>query len=186
MRKEDYKPSFIEFDVNPITELIPLSLGKFKSLQEAADFLHTQVNGLNQKVTTNRFIDNFEKSEIRKEYNDLLENKIPILERELMKIQNAYSEMKKELDNAKESVSATINEAKSLAYDVKRGIREITVDDIATWRVPFDGLFYYYTFIDGEIRLCKTSIIPESEKMELYNSTEKNEVFFNSLKEVNE
>lgn len=177
----DYRPARIEFDVANTIELIPDTLGKFESLQKAQDFVGENLTGVNQKLTTNRFIDQFEKTEIRKEYNELLENKIPILEKELMKAKSAFDDAKKTLDEAKEYVSATINEAKALAFDVKRGVREITVDDIATWRIALDGVYYFYTYIDGEIRLCKNSIIPDFEKMEIYNSTVKNEAYFKSL-----
>lgn len=181
--QENYRPSYIEFDVASTVENIPHSLGKFESLAKAQDFIGTNLTGINQKVTTNRLIDLYEKTMLRKEYNELLESKMPFLEKELMQAQNAFTEAKKMLEEARESVSATINEAKALAFEVRRGVCEITLDDIATWRLALDGIYYFYTFIDNELRLCKTSIIPESEKMELYNSTLKNEAFFNSLQD---
>lgn len=183
--KTDYRPAIIEFDVAN-NGLVPDNLGEFKTMQLASDFIGKELTGINQKVTVFRFMDNFEKSEMRKEYNDLLENKIPILEKDLMKAHAAYSEAKKILEDAKESVSATINEAKSLAYEVKRGVKDITLDDLYTWKVPYNGQFYFYTFIDGAIKLVKISEIPESEKNEIFNAMNKNTEYFESLTETKE
>lgn len=180
MLNVDYRPAIIEFDVAN-NGLVPDNLGSFKTSQLASDFIGLNLTVINQKITVFRFMDNFEKSEMRKEYNDLLENKIPILEKELMKAHSAYTEAKKVLEDAKESVSATINETKSLAYEVKRGVKDITLDDINTWKVPYNGQFYFYTFIDGAIKLIKISDIPESEKNEIFNEMNKNTEYFETL-----
>lgn len=182
MLKTDYRPVIIEFDVAN-NGLVPDNLGNFETMQKASDFIGLNFTGINQKITVFRFMDNFEKSEMRKDYNDLLENKIPILEKELMKAHAAFAEAKKILEDAKESVSATINEAKSLAYEVKRGVKDITLDDLYTWKIPYNGQFYFYTFIDGSIKLVKISDIPESEKTEIFNAMEKNHEYFEKLAE---
>jgi hypothetical protein len=183
--KTDYRPAVIEFDVAN-NGLVPDNLGYFENMQKACDYMGLHLTAINQKITVFRFMDNFEKSETRKEYNDLLENKIPILEKELMKAHAAYTQAKKDLEDAKESVSATINETKALAMEVKRGVKDITLDDLYTWKVPFNGQFYFYTFIDGAIKLVKISDIPESEKNEIFNSMSKNHEFFEALAEKDE
>jgi hypothetical protein len=180
MLKTEYRPAVIEFEVAN-NGLVPDFLGQFENAQIASDFIGRWLTGINQKVTVFRFMDNFEKSETRKEYNDLLENKIPILEKELMKATSLFAEAKKNLDEAKESVSATINKAKALALDVKRGVRDITLDDLTTWKVPYNGQYYFYTFMDGTIKLAKVSDIPESEKQELFNAMNKNNEYFEKL-----
>jgi ElaB/YqjD/DUF883 family membrane-anchored ribosome-binding protein len=175
----EYRPAYIEFDVASANS-IPDVLGNFETLQEASDFIGKQLAGFNQKITVFRFIDNFEKSEIRKEYNELLENKIPILEKELSKATSALAEAKKNMSDAVESVNATINEAKALAMDVKRGVKDITLDDISTWRVPFNGQYFFYTYMDKVLKLAKVQDIPDHEKQDIFSASHKNDEFFNS------
>lgn len=179
MNLEDYRPVNIEFDVAN-SSIVPDNLGQYENSQKALEFISKNIVGINQKVTVNRFMDHVEKIELRKEYSDLLENKLPILERDLMKASSVFEQAKKDLADAKEYVNATTNEAKALAVEVKRGTKEISLDDMFTWRVPFEGRYYFFTFIDNQIKLCKISDIPEHEKMDLYNAMNQNDEFFNA------
>jgi hypothetical protein len=174
---ETYRPANIEFDVN--NGVIPLNLGlEFKDMNQAINFIGSKLISFNQKVRANRFMDNFEKHEIRKDYQELLENKIPMLEKELMKAQAAHAEAKKALADANEYVSATTNEAKAMAVEVKRGIKEIELDDMYTWSIPVGDKYYFFTFIDSQIKLCKVSDIPFHERSEIFNAMTQNEEFF--------
>ena len=175
----DYRPANLEFDVATIG-IVPDSLGEYKNADEAIEFMHKNLVGLNQRVTVNRFMDNFEKTELRKEYQEMLEIKLPLLEKDLMKATATYNEAKKELTKAQQMVSATTSEVITIANTVKLGVKEITLDDQFTWRCAFEGKYYFFTFIDKSIKLVKTSDIPESEKLELYNAMLKNEEFFHT------
>lgn len=174
---ETYRPANIEFNVDG--GAIPLNIGfEFKEQPDAALFVAQHLVGINSKAVVSRFMDNFEKSEIRKEYQEILEMKLPILEREMMKAMQEFTEAKKKLDDAKEYVSAATNETKALAVEVKRGLKEMELDDMNTWRVPIDGKYYFYTFMDNQIKLAKVLDIPPYEKTELFNATTHNESFF--------
>jgi hypothetical protein len=174
---ETYRPSNIEFDVN--NGVIPLTLGlEFKDMNQAINFVGSKLISFNQKVRANRFMDHFEKNEIRKDYQELLENKIPMIEKELMKAKSAYAEAKKTLADATEYVSATTNEAKAMAVEVKRGIKEIELDDMYTWSIPVGDKYYFFTFIDSQIKLCKVSDIPFHERSEIFNAMSQNAEFF--------
>jgi len=175
--EENYRPANIEFDV-PTNGETPEYLGVFENAKEATDFIHKNLIAVNQKITVFRFMDNFEKNEIRKEYSELLETKLPFLEKELQKATVKYTEVKKDLEEAKEYVNATTNEAKALAVEVKRGVKDITLDDQYTWRVAFNGRYHFYTFIDNQIKLCRISDIPEYEKNDLWNAMAENEHYF--------
>jgi len=129
-------------------------------------------------------MDHFEKTEIRKEYSELLEAKLPFLEKELQKASAKLAEIKKEYNEAVEYVNATTNEAKALAVEVKRGVKDISLDDQFSWRVPFEGRYYFFTFIDNQIKLCKISDIPEHEKADLWNAMSNNEAFFTGKTET--
>jgi len=176
---EDYRPSHIEFEVAN-SSIVPDNFGMFETQKEATDFIHKNLTAFNQKITVVRFMDNFEKAEIRKDYSELLENKLPILEKELQKAATALAQAKKEAAEAQECVNATTNEAKALALEVKRGTKDITLDDQFTWRIPFAGRYYFFTYIDKVLKLCKTSDIPEHEKSEIWNAMSENETFFDS------
>lgn len=176
---EDYRPATIEFDVANSSPLIPESLGVFENAQKAAEFMAKNLTAINHKLTAVRFMDNTEKILLRKDYQSLLEDKLPALERDFQKVTGIYEVAKKVLGDAKEACSATTNEAKAIAVEVKRGLKDITLDDQYTWRVPFMGRYFFYTFIDGQVKLCKVQEIPEWEKQDLFNAMNTNEGFFN-------
>jgi hypothetical protein len=179
---ENYRPANLEFEVN--TNEVPLNLGNFKTDKEAIEFINSKLTALGQKITALRFIDNFEKSEIRKEYNDLLENKLPFLKKDLQKAEMELKEAKDKVKELQSQVDGTITEAESLAVQVKIGTKEINLDDNFTWRVAYNGKYFYYTFIDNQIKLAKIAIIPDYEKSELFNQQENNAAFFNSANDI--
>jgi len=174
----DYRPANIEFDVAN-SSILPDNLGKFETAKNAIDFIHANFLGVNQKISVLRFMDNFEKSEIRKEYSELLEHELPSLEKKLQIANQIFEQAKKGLSEAKEMVNATINTVKALSNEVKLGTKEITLDDQFTWRIPFNGNYYFFTFIDLQLKLAKVSAIPEHEKMDVLNSLSQNEKFIN-------
>lgn len=179
MKAENYRPANIEFDVANSSQC-PDNLGMYENEKAVNEFIGKNLIGINQRVLVNRFMDNFEKTELRKEYQDMLELKMPLLERELMKATAAYEEAKKNLADTKELVSATTNEVKALAMEVKRGVKVMDLDEQFTWRIPFAGKFYFYTWIDKVLKLCKINDIMEHEKQELFNASYQNEEFFNA------
>jgi len=178
MQKEEiYRPANIEFDVAN-SSIMPDNLGLYPTEKEATEFIHKNTDGFNQKITVLRFMDNFEKSELRKDYQDLLELKLPLAQRELMKANGVLEEAKKKAKDAAELVNSTMNEVQAIAHEVKKGVKEISLDDNFTWRLPFHGKYYFYTYMDKQLKLCKVNDIPDHEKTDLFNSTRKNEEFF--------
>lgn len=176
--ENDYRPANVEFQVANSSNM-PENLGEFKTEKEATEFIHQNTTAFNQKICVFRFMDNFEKSELRKEYQELLEVKLPFLEKEANKAEQAFKEAKRALADATECVNATTNEVKALALEVKRGTKEINLDDQFTWRIPFEGKYYFYTYMDKQIKLAKVSDIPAHEKSEIFADSSKNEIFFN-------
>ena len=184
MQTIDYRPKDIEFKVNN-NSIIPDTLGLFETDDLAIKYIHDNLAAYNQKITVDRYMDNFEKSELRKEYQELLELKIPLLERDLNKANIAFEESKRALTNAKEALNSSINEIKGIANKVKEGITDITLDDLFTFRIPFQGQYYFFTYMDKQLKLATIKDIPMFEKDDLFNSTQKNELFFTKLKEEN-
>jgi len=174
---ENYRPKTIEFTVEKDSSNMPATFGEFKDADEAIKFIGSNLTTINQAITVNRFMDNQEKSELRKEYNDILENRLPVLERDHSFATSEYNEAKKKEKNAAEMVRASENEAKMLAKEVKEGIKSINLDDLYTFKVPYRGKHYFYTFIDNELKLCRIREIPENEKQEIWNAMAGNETF---------
>jgi hypothetical protein len=92
----------------------------------------------------------------------------------------AFNEAKLKRDDAAEMVSATISEAKSLAKEVKRGLVDMKLDDLFTSRVPYRGRYYYFTYMDKQLKLCAIKDIPEHEKTEIWNVMAANEEFIDN------
>lgn len=178
MKNEDYRPKSITFDVATDETVMPEFLGEFKKYEDATKFLtDAKLTTINQSITVSRHMDASEKKEIRETYIDVLENVLPRLEKDHSVKTQALNEAKKSEKDAHGMVNASISEAKILARDAKRGLKSINLEDIHTFRLPYKGRYYFYTWIDGVLKLCKISDIPEHEKTEIWNAQAANEEF---------
>lgn len=175
MRDLNYRPANIEFDVAHDGSNIPETFGEFASAEEAIKFMGGTFIAINHALTAARHMDIKEKTEIRRDYNDILENELPSKERELIAATQEYSSAKKKKEDCQELVNAALYEAKSLAYEVKRGLIDMQLDDIYTWRLPYKGRYYFFTYMDKQIKLCAIRDIPEYEKGDLWNAMADNE-----------
>ena len=180
MRDENYRPTNIEFDVAHDGSNIPESFGSFVSADEAAKFLGGNLTAINQAITVARHMDQREKTEIRKEYDEILENILPVREKEQASATLVFNDAKKKLADATEMVNATISEVKALAKEVKRGLVDMKLDDMFTSRIPYKGRYYFFTYIDKQLKLCAIKDIPEHEKSEIWNVMASNEEFIDT------
>ncbi len=180
LKNENYRPANIEFNVATDGSPMPETFGEFETAEDAAKFIGGNLIIVNQGITVSRHMDFKEKTELRTEYNDVLENELPIYEKELSVATQNFTEAKKELAEATEMVSATTVKAKSLAAEVKRGLKEMSLDELFTYRIAYKGRYYFYTYIDKKIVLCRISDIPEFEKGELFNAMAENEHFIDA------
>lgn len=126
-------------------------------------------------------MDNKEKSDLRREYSDILENILPVHAKDLSRAENELAEAKKRQKAAEELYNGTVTQAKQLASEVKRGLVELRLDELYTYRVTYKGRYYYYTYIDKQLKLCLIRDIPEFEKTELWNSMAQNEEYIDKL-----
>ena len=111
MKIENYRPENVEFDVAHDGSPVPENLGIFESAELATEHMERTFSTTNQALTVNRFMDNFEKTEIRKKVTDILENRMPTLEQDLRDACEAYNIAKKEKEEAAGMVTAYVNEA---------------------------------------------------------------------------
>jgi len=177
MIKEDYRPDNIEFNVSKDGTNIPESLGEFPTPEEAGKFIGSNLTALNRGVTVSRHMDAFEKKTCRDDYQDVLENLVPVYEKELSAAELALANSKATLKNATEAYDFTINRAKNLAAEAKRGLKDYICDEKYTYRIPYQGRFYFYTYVDGLLRLCLIREIAESERTEIWSQMGQNEEF---------
>lgn len=177
MEKLEYRPRHIEFDVASDGSNMPESFGRFEDEKEVAEFFGNGLITLNHAITVSRHMDMHEKVEIRKEYNNVLEDVLPLNEKSLSEAAHELEKAKKTLKNAQEMVNAALTKVKTLAVEVKHGVKDIKLEDIYTHRIAYRGRYYFYTWIDKELRLCNARDIPESEKEEIWNQLAPNEIF---------
>lgn len=179
MEQETYRPANIEFNVAHDGSNMPESFGHFKTADEALKFIGGSLVSVNQGVTVARHMDAYEKTELRRQYSDMMENIIPVYERNLSDAEQKLTEAKNNLKRAQEAYDTYISEVKGMAQQVKRGLIDITLDELFTFRVAYSGRYYYYTYIDQAIKLCLIRDIPEYEKTEIWNQMAGNEEFVN-------
>jgi len=177
MKDENYRPTMIEFNVSKDGTNIPESLGEFITSEEAGKFIGSNLTALNRGVTVSRHMDAFEKKSCREDYQDVMENLVPVYERELSAAELALANAKSSLKNSQEAYDFTINRAKNLAAEAKRGLKDYICDEKYTYRIPYQGRFYFYTYIDESLRLCLIREIAESEKTEIWSQMAGNEEY---------
>lgn len=175
MKDEFYRPQHIEFEVAHDGTNMPENLGTFETADEVNKFLGTSFTAINQAITVSRHMDQVEKTNLRKEYNEIFENELPTYERNWAIASNELTEAKRKEKSLGEIVSVTIDKAKGLAYEVRRGLKEMNLDDMYTYRIPYKNRYYFYTYIDKALRLCAIRDIPEQEKGEIWNVMAKND-----------
>jgi len=180
MKFETYRPENLEFDVAHDGSPVPENLGIFETAEDATTHMEKNFSTTNQALTVNRFMDNFEKSELRKQVTDILENRMPSLEQDLRDACEAYNIAKKEKEDAAGMVTAYVNEAKAKSVEVKNGVKEMRLDELSTWKLPYKSKFYFFTYIDKQVRLVKISEMTELDKQELFSQGNINaEIFEN-------
>ena len=177
MKNEFYRPAHIEFQVAHDGSNMPESLGIYETAEEMAKFIGGKLTAVNQPLTASRHMDSKEKIDIREEYSDLLENIVPVFEKKWSDAEHAMADAKKALKDAEENYNAEITQTKDLARMVKRGIIEMDLDEKYTFRIAYRGSYYFYTWIDKNLRLCQIRPIPEPERQDLYNAMSGNEEF---------
>jgi hypothetical protein len=176
---KDYLPAVIEFTAKSVE--VPQSLGKFETPEDAQKFLSENLVAMSEQVETDRIMDDFEKNHIREEYITELEDILPMhQERYLEKAKE--TEMAKDAEKiAKETVNASLNKVELLAREVKKGTTEINLDAAVTYKIAHNGSYFFYTYIDGELKLAKVKKIPDHELNDIFNSSERNKAFFEKL-----
>lgn len=122
-----------------------------------------------------RFLDTYEKSSIRANYSELMEDEQPKFEVELAAIEAQAKEMVKE---AREKLQSIITQIRDLVYQVKRGEKEVELPSDSTIKIPLNGHYLYYSWVDDSFQLCKICKIPSWDEQSLFTNLETNKQAF--------
>lgn len=172
---EPESPAFILPDDCPFPAVIfegAVNMDDIKKFLGVKFVSETVTNG-----TAERELDDYEKQVIRKEYCDLVENEVPKRELELV---DAKSAAKETVKGAKDRLIAIQQQVKDLAYQVKRGIREVELPK-NTVRLPLNGHYLYYAWVNGQCRLVRVDKIPEWESQQLFSNYATNRQAFRDV-----
>lgn len=172
---EFYRPAVIEFQVAHGGSCMPESLGTFETPEEMSKFVGGNLTVVNTALTVMRHMDAKEKKDLQERYSDILENLVPVYSTKLYEAEIGLANAKKALKEAEERYSAEVANVRELAAEKKRGLRDMNLDEKYTFRIPYLGRYYFYTWIDKSLKLCLIRPIPESEKQDLYNAMADNE-----------
>lgn len=177
---KNYTPDYVEFKL-PEEVSIPTILGEFITDEEAREFVAKSFVATQSKVEAIRFMDDFEINTIREEYQQTLEDVLPELESKANEKHFAAEQAKTESKNAENMVKMANTKIRDLAKEAKAGITEMNLDNKNTWRIPLEGKYYYFTFLNNQLKLAKVKDIPDYEKQDLLNSMNDNKSAFAKL-----
>lgn len=172
----EYIPEDVEFVLNQEpSEEIPGELGKFKGIKEVQQFFNdNNFITLNPKLDVIRLMDAAEINDLRSEYIEELEERLPGLEINAINATADHAAAKKFMEEQKEIVSASKTKVQMLVDEVNAGTKEMNLEQSKTFEVAYKNQYLYYTLVNGKLILCKIKDIPEFERSEIFNSTEAN------------
>ncbi|MCB0376535.1 MAG: hypothetical protein KDD04_11495 [Sinomicrobium sp.] len=173
---EDYQPKEIVFTLENTN--VPRSLGKFGSEEEAAAFMKENFLAMQTRYTASRYMDQVETEILRDEYRTELEEVLPELRAEHLTRMEELEMAKENEKIAKEAVFKSINKVQELADKVREGVTEMALDFVNTWKLIYNGKKYFYTYMNGELKLAGVQDVSAYEINELTGNSEKNKTFF--------
>lgn len=125
-----------------------------------------------------RLLDSYEKASLRANYSELMEDEQPKLEDQLADIEANCKQLTKE---AKDKLQAVITQIRDLVYQVKRGDKEVDLPSDSTVRIPLDGHYLYYAWINNQFQLCRVDKIPSWDEQSLFANQETNKEAFREV-----
>lgn len=125
-----------------------------------------------------RYLDSYERCSLRANYSELMEDEQPKLEKQIADIEANCKQITKE---AKNKLQAVITQIRDLIYQVKRGDKEVDLPTDSTVRIPLDGHYLYYAWINGKFQLCRVDKIPSWDEQSLFANQETNKEAFREV-----
>lgn len=173
---KDYRPDQINF---VLTDETKEKFAEVLTLFEGADDVEKVIEKVNEyfnaefptNVVARRYMDEFEKMNIREEYNQIVENEQPDAEREL---DAAIAEAKRIKKDAEDALLAVNKRIKELAARVKEGQEDIKLSNKNTFRIALNGHYLTFTWIDDEVKLAQAEKIPNWDKDKIWAQEDRN------------
>lgn len=175
MEKQNYEPQELQFVLpEAVVEMFPLEL-EFHGCETEKDVLKKVNEHFNcmfpENETTMRYMDEFEKDTIRKEYCELVEKDLPEAEADLISAVNQAKALK---SNAESKLQSIRKQIADLAAEVNDGTVTKKLPSTKTWRIALNGYFLYYAMINDKVRLVKAEKIASYDKSSLWAQEDKN------------
>lgn len=173
---KNYCPDEIDFVLSDeVKEKYAEVLELFEDATDIEEVI-TKVNEyFNAEFPTNevaeRFIDEFEKMNIREEYNKIVEEELPVAEKEQLDAIDRAKRIKKEADDALLSVR---NRIKELAARVTDGKEDYKLSSKNTFRIALNGTYLTYSWVDGKVKLTKAERVPDWDKNKIWAQEDRN------------
>jgi hypothetical protein len=177
------KPFEHNFSVAGNDENLPENLGNFETIDEFQEYFALNTVSEHQKTFAQRWYTDEEIHNFREMILGVVENELPEARENLAQKESDLQTAKKEKETASETVGALQTKISDFALEIKAEKTSIEVPANRTYRLPHKGRYYFYVWQDnGDVSLAAVYDIPEHEKADLFSSTDKNEKFFESLK----
>ena len=180
---KNYRPAKIDFVLDDkaketFKDVLVLCKGA-KSSKEPLKVFKEKFNCLfpEGELATRQY-DAHEIAMIREEYCLKEENDVPKRKQELQETLEAIKAMKK---NAEEAYNSILLEIADLAARVKEGTTDIKLSSTETVRIALNGYFLFYSWVDGEMQLVKAHKIPDWDRNTLWSQEDVNR---ETMKEV--
>ena len=173
---KNYRPAKIDFVLDDkaketFKDVLVLCKGA-KSSKEPLKVFKEKFNCLfpEGELATRQY-DTHEIAMIREEYCLKEENDVPKRKQELQETLEAIKAMKK---NAEEAYNSILLKIADLAARVKEGTTDIKLSSTETVRIALNGYFLFYSWVDGEMQLVKAHKIPDWDRNTLWSQEDVN------------
>lgn len=173
---KDYRPADIDFVLSDevkekFAEVLVLFPGA-ENIEEVIAKVNEYFNAeFPSQEVARRYIDEFEKENIREEYNKIVEDELPVAETEQLDAIDRAKRIKKEADDNLLSVR---NRIKELAARVTDGKEDFKLSSKNTFKIAIFGHYLYYSWVDGRVKLVKAEKIPAWDKNKIWSQEDRN------------
>lgn len=175
MITNDYEPEELKFVLpDAVKATFPMELN-FEDVDNEKDMIKMVNEHFNVMFPENelamRYLDDFEKDNIRKKYCDLVETKLPKAEEALLV---AKEEAKRIKTDAEERLNAVSKQIKDYAAKVIEGTKEKKLPATKTFRIALNGYYLFYAVINSRVLLVKAEKISSYDKSSLWAQEDRN------------
>jgi len=163
----------------PANNEFPTELFQGMTFQQIAELLGKDFIVLQDKqVFATRIMSDDEISEVRAEYGEIAEMQLPVLRNEMDDINAEYKQNKERITS---EITALKNKFLDLVALAREGVREYEPIADYTFRIPISSHYLTYTYTGTKFQLARVQRIPDSERYDLFNSSDRNKEMFKSL-----